>query len=85
MTGAFSLLDQLLGMPMIEIVGELCLPEHVAAALLRREGVLGARLRLMEGGPTHAAALAAAGVDAAGWWSSQLHGYHWAIQVGRNV
>jgi len=39
----------------------------------------------MEGGATHAAALAAAGVDPASWWSSQLHAYHWAIQVGRNV
>ena len=85
MTGAFSLLDHLLGMHMAEIVGDLCLPEHVEAALLRREGVLGARLRLMEGGATHAAALAAAGVDPANWWSSQLHAYHWAIQVGRNV
>ncbi|MEW6023562.1 MAG: HDOD domain-containing protein [Pseudomonadota bacterium] len=85
MTGAFSLLDHLLGMHMAEIVGELCLPDHVEAALLRREGLLGARLRLMEGGATHAAALAAAGVDPASWWSSQLHAYHWAIQVGRNV
>ena len=85
MTGAFSLLDHLLDMPMAEIVGELCLPGHVEAALLRREGVLGARLRLMEGGATHAGALAAAGVDPASWWSSQLHAYHWAIQVGRNV
>ncbi len=85
MAGAFSLLDRLLGMHMAEIVGELCLPEHVEAALLRREGVLGARLRLMEGGTAHAAALAAAGVDPATWWSSQLHAYHWAIQVGRNV
>jgi len=85
MTGAFSLLDHLLGMHMAEIVGDLCLPEHVEAALLRREGVLGARLRLMEGGATHATALAAAGVDPASWWSSQLHAYHWAIQVGRNV
>jgi len=85
MTGAFSLLDNLLGMHMAEIVGELCLSKPVEAALLRREGLLGARLQLMEGGATHAAAMAAAGVDPASWWSSQLHAYHWAIQVGRNV
>jgi len=85
MTGAFSLLDHLLGMHMAEIVGDLCLPGHVEAALLRREGLLGARLRLMEGGAAHAQALGAAGIDAGSWWSSQLHAYHWAIQVGRNV
>ena len=85
MTGAFSLLDHLLDMPMAEVLVDLCLPAHVEAALLRREGVLGARLRLMEGGASHAATLAAAGVDPATWWSSQLHAYHWAIQVGRNV
>lgn len=85
MTGAFSLLEHLLGMHMAEIVGELCLPAHVEAALLRREGINGARLRLMEGGAAHGQALAAAGVDAGSWWRSQLHAYHWAIQVGRNV
>ncbi|MGJ9418656.1 HDOD domain-containing protein [Massilia sp. CMS3.1] len=84
MTGAFSLLDRLLGMPMAEILAELRLPEHVAAALLEREGVLGQRLLMTERGPD-AAALARARVDAATWWDSQLHAYQWAIQVGRNV
>jgi EAL and modified HD-GYP domain-containing signal transduction protein len=87
MTGAFSLLDRLLGMPMADILADLCLPEHLCAALLRREGVLGRRLLLAEQGPVgpDAAALARAGVDAATWWDSQLHAHHWAIQVGRNV
>jgi EAL and modified HD-GYP domain-containing signal transduction protein len=86
MTGAFSLLDRLLGMPMAAILSNLCLPEHVCAALLRREGVLGQRLLLAEAGHgPDAAALARAGVDAATWWDSQLHAHHWAIQVGRNV
>ena len=84
MTGAFSLLDRLLGMPMAEILADLPLPEHVAAALLHREGVLGRRLLLAERGPDPAL-LAAAGIDAATWWQSQLHAHHWAIQVGRNV
>jgi EAL and modified HD-GYP domain-containing signal transduction protein len=56
----------------------------VAAALLRREGVLGERLRLVEAAPD-APALEAAGIDRAAWWHTQLHGWHWAIQVGRNV
>ena len=84
MTGAFSLLDRLLGMPMAEILAELPLPEHVAAALLGREGISGQRLLLAERGPD-AALLARARVDAATWWDSQLHAHHWAIQVGRNV
>ncbi|MBD8532239.1 MULTISPECIES: HDOD domain-containing protein [unclassified Massilia] len=84
MTGAFSLLDRLLGMPMAEILAELPLPAHVTAALLARESVLGQRLALSESGPD-AALLASAEVDAAAWWDSQLHAHHWAIQVARNV
>ena len=84
MTGAFSLLDRLLGMPMKDIVGELRLPGHVEAALLARTGVLGARLR-MAGHGADAGALDDAGVDGAAWWASLLHAHHWAIQVSRNV
>ncbi|XYJ09205.1 HDOD domain-containing protein [Telluria sp. B2] len=86
MAGAFSLLEPLLGMRMAEIVGDLRLPQHVEDALLRREGLLGARLRLIEAGQVPGLdALAQAGVDPASWWRSQLHAFHWAIQVGRNV
>ncbi len=84
MAGVFSLLDRLLDMPMEEIVADLNLPDHVSAALLRREGVLGHRLRLAEAVPT-GQELEAAGIDIPTWWGCQLHAYHWAIQVGRNV
>lgn len=84
MTGVFSLLDRLLHMPMPDIVADLALPPHVAEALLARGGTLGGWLRLTESRPA-AAELAAAGVDPAVWWHSQLSAYHWAIQVGRNV
>jgi EAL and modified HD-GYP domain-containing signal transduction protein len=84
MTGVFSLLDRLFDIPMAELVPDLGLPQHVAAALLRREGVAGQRLHLVEAGANDEA-LHAAGIDRAAWWSSQLHGWHWAIQVGRNV
>jgi EAL and modified HD-GYP domain-containing signal transduction protein len=84
MAGVFSLLDRLLQMPMAEIVADLHLPQHVADALLHRSGTLGSWLRLTETHPSHEA-LGAAGLDAAGWWNSQLNAYHWAIQVGRNV
>ena len=84
MSGAFSLLDRLLGMPMAEILADLHLPAHVSAALLEREGVLGQRLLLAERGPDEIT-MARAGVDPGAWWDSQLHAHHWAIQVGRNV
>jgi len=85
MAGVFSLLDRLFQMPMQDVVRDLNLPEHVEAALLHREGELGQRLRLAETGRPDTATLELAGVDGADWWESQLHAYHWAIQVARNV
>jgi EAL and modified HD-GYP domain-containing signal transduction protein len=85
MTGVFSLLDRLFHMPMTDIVRDLCLPGHVEAALLRREGPLGRRLQLIEGARAEPELLAGAGVDGPSWWQAMLHAYHWAIQVARNV
>jgi EAL and modified HD-GYP domain-containing signal transduction protein len=85
MAGVFSLLDRLFQMPMQDVVRDLNLPEHVEAALLHREGQLGQRLRLAETGRPDAPTLELAGVDGPGWWESQLHAYHWASQVARNV
>ena len=85
MAGVFSLLDRLLRMPMAAVVADLPLPGEVEAALLRGEGRLGQRLQLAAAGRPDPALLAAAGVDAAGWWQAQLHAHHWAIQVVRNV
>jgi EAL and modified HD-GYP domain-containing signal transduction protein len=84
MTGAFSLLDRLLDMPMADIVGHLRLPGHVEAALLERGGALGERLRMAEQGADQGALLAA-GIGGATWWASLLYAYHWAIQVSRSV
>jgi EAL and modified HD-GYP domain-containing signal transduction protein len=84
MTGAFSLLDRLLGMPMADIVGDLRLPGHVEAALIERGGALGERLRMAEQGADEGALLAA-GIDGATWWESLLYAHHWAIQVSRSV
>lgn len=84
MCGVFSLLDRLFGTPMDEIVGSLRLPRDVLDALLRGEGRLGQRLR-MAGSIPETAALEAANLSTQAWWSSLLHAYHWAIQVGRNV
>ena len=84
MAGVFSLLDRLLHMPMADIAADLYLPADVAGALVHRSGQLGAWLQLIDANPTEAA-LSGAGVSLEHWWSSQLHAYYWAIQVGRNV
>ena len=83
--GVFSLLDLLLGMPMGEIVAALRLPEDAAGALLERSGVTGGWLSLAESDAPTLAALHSSGVTPAQWWQSQLDGFHWAIQVSRNL
>jgi c-di-GMP-related signal transduction protein len=46
--GMFSLLDQLLGIPLQKVVGQILLPDAVVQALLNREGVYGPFLALVE-------------------------------------
>jgi EAL and modified HD-GYP domain-containing signal transduction protein len=82
MTGVFSLLDRLFAMPMAEVVRTLNLPDEVCEALLRRAGRLGRLLHFVEITPT---SLATTAIGPDEWWRSQLHAYHWAIQVSRNV
>lgn len=82
MTGVFSLLDKLFAMPMAEVVRTLHLPDDVCDALLRRAGRLGRLLHFVEITPT---SLETTAIGSDEWWRSQLHAYHWAIQVGRNV
>ena len=86
--GVFSLLDVLLDMPMEQIVAALLLPPDRAGALLERSGVTGQLLALVEtqvSAQRTAAALTAQGIAPQQWWHSQLHGFHWAIQVSRNL
>ena len=82
MTGVFSLLDRLFAMPMAEVVRTLELPGDVCEALLRRAGRLGRLLHFVEITPT---SLDTTAISPDAWWRSQLHAYHWAIQVSRNV
>ena len=82
MTGVFSLLDRLFAMPMAEVVRTLHLPDEVCDALLRRAGRLGRLLHFVEITPT---TLATTAIGPDEWWRSQLHAWHWAIQVSRNV
>ena len=46
--GIFSLLDAMLEMPMDEVLEKLTLPENIADALIRREGIYGPFLALAE-------------------------------------
>jgi c-di-GMP-related signal transduction protein len=46
--GMFSLLDQLLGVPLEKVISEIVLPDTVVQALLNREGVFGPFLKLVE-------------------------------------
>jgi EAL and modified HD-GYP domain-containing signal transduction protein len=85
MTGVFSLLHLLFALPMEEIVGALSLPAIAADALLTRGGPFGQLLTLIEAGRVNAADLDKAGLAPDAWWNSQLHAYHWAIQVSRNL
>lgn len=85
MTGVFSLLDHLFAMSMSEIVGALRLAPAAADALLSRAGPLGELLVLAEADAVSAETLDMAKIEPAQWWSTQLHAYHWAIQVSRNL
>ena len=85
MTGVFSLLDVLFGMSMEDIVGALGLAPAAAEALLLRQGRLGEQLSMVEQRLPAPAQLAALGISKQQWWQSQLHAFHWAIQVGRNL
>ena len=85
MTGVFSLLHLLFGMTMEEIVGALNLPALASDALLTRSGKFGRLLAMIEAQDGTPEMLAAAGLTPMQWWSTQLHAYHWAIQVSRNL
>lgn len=85
MTGVFALLDVLFALPMEAIVGALKLAPEVADALLTRKGQLGQLLGLCEAPSASPALLEAIGIDPGQWWQCQLHAYHWAIQVARNL
>lgn len=87
MAGILSLIDVLIDKPLADIVAELNLAPHVAAALLRREGELGALLQLVESveHPDLARTLAllqgAGGLTLAALTRAQLDAMHWAHQI----
>lgn len=83
--GVFALLDELLAMPMAEIVAALTLDLDVVGALLDRAGPFGAMLALVEQPVPDPAAIAALGLTPEQFWDSQLQGWRWAIQVSRTI
>lgn len=85
MTGVFSLLHLLFGMTMEDIVGALSLPAIAADALLTRSGPFGQLLAMIEADEVTHGMLDDARITPVQWWNSQLHAYHWAIQVSRNL
>ncbi|MBC7683942.1 MAG: signal transduction protein, partial [Bdellovibrionales bacterium] len=85
MTGVFSLLDVLFALPMADIVGALNLPQVASDALLLRQGPLGQLLSLAQTKGVTPAMLDQAGFSPKAFWQTQLHAYHWAIQVSENL
>jgi EAL and modified HD-GYP domain-containing signal transduction protein len=83
--GVFALLDELLAMPMAEIVAALTLDLEVVGALLERAGQFGAMLALVEQPVPDPAAIAALGLTAEQFWHCQLQGWRWAIQVSWTI
>lgn len=87
MTGAFSLLDRLIALPLPKIVGQLPLLPSVAAALAKGEGVLGSWLALatsVEYGAYETAAglLESFAVAPGDWLRIQGIAYRWGYEVG---
>lgn len=90
MVGMFSLLESLFGLPLTEIVAPLNLAEEIVQALVGGTGALGGLLAVVtasEGGPSTALAqaLAAAGIDNAGWAAALIEAACWTVQVSKEA
>jgi len=87
MTGIFSLLDAVFGLPLAELVAPLNLPAPVAAALLQRAGAFGNLLDLVvRAQPAADAApvrerLRSAGIDSDGYARAMVEACHWATRL----
>lgn len=90
MTGMFSLLDQLFGQPLAEILAPLNLAEEVGQALLGRHGEFGAFLKTAEMAERGVsmeldAALATLGIDREIWAAMLIDAAGWAVRVAKEV
>ncbi|MDX9994017.1 MAG: HDOD domain-containing protein [Rhodocyclaceae bacterium] len=90
MTGMFSLLDLLLGMPLDRIIAPLGLPDEVAAALTGGDNALGRSLAAVTSGEQRdfaalAAALSAAGIPDDAWTRALVQAAGWAVLVSQEA
>ena len=85
-TGMFSLLDILLGMPLNDIIEPLKLPVDIVNALVYRTGRLGKLLNVVERSedgriPLRHVDLDAAGLDAEVYCRCLIQAFNWATRV----
>lgn len=90
MTGMFSMLDVLFGMPLAEVMKPLNLSDDVVGALTDRSGQLGGLLAAVEAGENPAgealaARLAAVGIGHEDWARCVIEACGWAIKVSREA
>ncbi|MDP1526905.1 MAG: HDOD domain-containing protein [Rhodocyclaceae bacterium] len=90
MVGMFSLLDQLFGMPVAEVIAPLNLPDPVVQGLTTGEGSLGGLLAIVvasDGLPTPALGerIARLGIAREDWAAAQVEALRWAVQVSKEA
>lgn len=90
MTGMFSLLDLLFGMPLDQIIAPLGLPDEVASALTGGKGPLGRPLAAVAAGEQGdftalVAALKAADITTDAWNRAFVHAAGWAVLVSQEA
>jgi len=90
MVGMFSLLDQLFGIPVAEVIKPLNLPDPVVQGLVLGDGPLGVLLVAVvanDGPPTPALAEAVrcAAIGLEDWAAAQVEAMRWAVQVSKEA
>lgn len=90
MTGMFSLLEALFGMPIAEIIAPLKLDESVVQALTVGDGPLGILLAAVVAGegapyPQLAATLVTAGISHEDWAAALAEAARWAVLVSKEA
>lgn len=90
MVGMFSLLDQLFGIPVADVIGPLNLPDPVVQGLTTGEGTLGGLLAAVvaadgEVTPALAETVARLGISPEDWAAAQVEALRWAVQVSKEA